>query len=234
MRQKAEDIRQRRQQIDPAERQTVAFAPPHVPAEEAKLQRAWIVPKEEAPEVVVEEKQGINLGREIAETILLMLLLFWVVNFFTGRFKIDGQSMDPTMQSGEYIIVNKFAYRFGEPERGEIIVLHAPRNPNRDFIKRVIGIPGDTIVIENQTVSVNGVVIDEPYILAPPTYSGTWTVPEGEYYVLGDNRNNSSDSHQWGFLPEANIVGRGEFVYWPVREMARVPHVDHGIIPTLP
>ena len=164
------------------------------------------------------------IAREIIETFLLTLLIFWAVNTMTGRFRIEGSSMMPTMQEGEYVLINKLAYYLDEPERGDIIVLRYPRDPSRDFIKRVMGLPGDVIEIENEQVTINGQVIDEPYIESEPRYNGSWTVPDDQFFVLGDNRNNSSDSHTWGFLPRDHIVGKGWVVYWPAEKMERIPH----------
>lgn len=172
------------------------------------------------------------LAREFVETILLTILIFFAVNSFTGRFRIEGQSMEPTMHEGQYIVVNKISYAFHDPTRGDVVVINYPRDPSRDFIKRVIGIPGDVIKIEDGVVTVNGAILEESdYIIAPPTYEGTWTVPENNVYVLGDNRLNSSDSHQWGFVPYELIEGKGAAVYWPISEMQLVPHVTHENIP---
>lgn len=172
-------------------------------------------------------RSGSLIAREIVETILLTLLIFWVVNTVTGRFRIEGSSMMPTMQEGEYVLINKLAYYLDQPQRGDIIVLHYPRDPSRDFIKRVIGVPGDVIEVRDQQVIVNDTILNEPYISADPTYSGRWTVPDEQYFVLGDNRNNSSDSHTWEFLPEELVVGKGWVIYWPFDHVERVPHYSH-------
>jgi signal peptidase I len=161
--------------------------------------------------------------REIIETLLLTFFIFWIVNSLVGRYRIDGNSMNPTLLNGEYLIISNFAYQLDEPERGDIIVFRHPRS-ELNLIKRVIGIPGDTIEVQDGTVRVNGVPLDEPYIQAPPTYSSSWVVPEGQYFVLGDNRNNSSDSHAWGFLPEDHILGKALLVYWPPSDWSKVPH----------
>lgn len=174
-----------------------------------------------------------HVAREIIETILLTLLIFWLVNTATGRFRIEGTSMMPTMQEGEYVLINKLAYYLDEPKRGDIIVLHYPNDPTRDFIKRVIGLPGDRVEVRDQQVMVNQTVLTEPYINAAPTYEGTWTVPDDQYFVLGDNRNNSSDSHTWEFLDEELIVGKGLFVYWPYDQVERVPHYSHEVAPSI-
>ena len=163
--------------------------------------------------------------REIIETLLLTFFIFWIVNSLVGRYRIDGTSMNPTLENGQYLLINNVSYALDDPEPGDVIVFHHPRN-ELNLIKRVIGLPGDRVEIGNQTVSVNGVVLDEPYIAAEPTYSSSWDVPEGAYFVLGDNRNNSSDSHSWGFLPKDNIIGKAMVIYWPPSDWAKVPHLN--------
>jgi signal peptidase I len=165
------------------------------------------------------------LVREIIETLLLTFFIFFIVNSLIGRYRIDGNSMNPTLLNGEYLIISNFAYQLDEPERGDIIVFRHPRS-ELNLIKRVIGVPGDTIEVQNGVVRVNGATLDEPYIQAPPTYNSSWVVPDGQFFVLGDNRNNSSDSHAWGFLPEDNILGKALLVYWPPSDWTKVPHHD--------
>jgi signal peptidase I len=164
------------------------------------------------------------LLREIAETLLLTMLIFWAVNAATGRFRIDGSSMEPNLHDGEYIIINKLVYQLREPQRGDVVVFQYPHDPSRDFIKRVIGIPGDEVTIERGIVSINGHPIEEPYIAQPGAYSGHWKLGPDEFFVLGDNRNNSSDSHNWGVLPRDNLIGRAWVIYWPVQDWGSVPH----------
>ncbi len=166
------------------------------------------------------------LAREIIETLLLTFFIFWLVNSLVGRYRIDGSSMNPTLQDGQYLIINNISYMLDEPKRGDIIVFRHPQN-DLNLIKRVVGLPGDHVEIRNQVVLVNGTRLIEPYIEAPPIYNGSWTVPEGQYFVLGDNRNNSSDSHSWSFLPKANILGKAEVVYWPPSDWQIVPHYAH-------
>ena len=129
--------------------------------------------------------------------------------------RVENISMEPTLQPGYLLIVNKLAYKLGEPKHGDIVVFHYMGDKNEDYIKRVIGLPGDEVNIENGTVYVNGIALSEPYIAAFPAYSGTWVVPEGSLFVLGDNRNNSSDSHQWGFVDLDDVVGKAVFIYYP-------------------
>ena len=170
-----------------------------------------------------------HLVREIIETLLLTLFIFWIVNTATGRFRIEGHSMLPTLNEGEYVIIDKLSYYLDEPERGDIIVLRFPNDRSRDFIKRVIGLPGDHIEIAEGIVNVNGEALTEPYINAPPTYNGSWDVPEEQFFVLGDNRNNSSDSHNWSFLPQEDIVGKAWLIYWGPESWGLVPHFAHNI-----
>lgn len=163
--------------------------------------------------------------REIIETLLLTFFIFWIVNSLVGRYRIDGSSMNPTLSNGQYLIINNVSYVLDEPQRGDIIVFRHPNN-DLNLIKRVIGLPGDHIKIEGQHVYVNGVTLNEPYIKAPPDYSGSWDVPPGHYFVLGDNRNNSSDSHAWLYLPRENILGKAMVVYWPPTDWELVPHYE--------
>lgn len=168
------------------------------------------------PEPVVE--QPTNWKRfflDILETVILAVVLFFGINAVSARVRVDGFSMRPTLEDGEYILVNKLAYKTGEAARGDIIVFVFPINPQEDLIKRVIGLPGETISVHNGVVSVNGVPLTEPYIASPPAYDGDWVVPEGQLFVLGDNRNDSRDSHQWQFLPLENVIGKAVLIYWP-------------------
>jgi len=180
--------------------------------------------------------------RELAETLLLAVLIFLAVRASMQNFRVEGQSMQPSLDDGEYLIVNKLTYSqidtslfdwlpffdsgdspvhhlWATPERGDVIVFRAPTNPDRDFIKRIIGVPGDTIEIEapTGTVKVNGGPLDEPYIQGKTTCQsacGPWLVPEKSYFVMGDNRQNSSDSRQGWYVPEENIIGKALITYW--------------------
>jgi signal peptidase I len=161
---------------------------------------------------------------DILETLFISAILFLGINAISARIRVDGQSMQPTLHSGEFIIVNKLAYRLGQVQRGDVIVFHFPRNLEQEYIKRVIGLPGDEVVISNQQVRVNGDILNEPYIAEPPEYQGTWIVPEGSLFVLGDNRNNSSDSHNWGLVSLDYVVGKALVVYWPPDRWGLVGH----------
>ncbi len=168
---------------------------------------------------------------DILETLVLAVVLYFGINAVSARVRVDGFSMRPTLQDGEYILINKLAYKLGAPMRGDIVVFVFPVNPQEDLIKRIIGLPGDTITVQGGVLSINGVVMDEPYINAPPAYNGTWRVSEGELFVLGDNRNDSRDSHQWGLLPVENVIGRAVVIYWPPKEWQVIKHTQQVPIP---
>lgn len=163
---------------------------------------------------------------DLLETIVLAVVLFFAINAVSARVRVDGFSMQPTLQDGEYVLVNRLAFRNNLPTRGDIIVFVSPQAPDLDLIKRVIGLPGDTVKISDGKVQVNGQILDEPYITAAPIYNGEWNVPEGNLFVLGDNRNDSSDSHAWGLLPIENVIGKAILIYWPIPEWNLIEHVE--------
>lgn len=163
---------------------------------------------------------------DIIETLALAAILFLGINAISARVRVDGFSMLPTLEDGEFVLVSKLNYRFGEVERGDIIVFHYPMDPDQELIKRVIGLPGDTINVQSGIVSVNGQQLTEPYIAAAPLYSGQWMVPEGQLFVLGDNRNDSSDSHSWGYLPFEKVVGKAIVIYWPPPFWKVIEHTE--------
>lgn len=164
--------------------------------------------------------------RDALETILLAVILFVVINAVSARVRVDGFSMRPTLDNGEYVLVYKLAYHFDDAQRGDIVVFRFPLDPSQDLIKRVIGLPGDVVQVTNGLVSVNDRVLTEPYIAAAPEYDGTWIVPPGQLFVLGDNRNDSSDSHAWGMLPENNVIGKAIMIYWPPPEWNLIDHTN--------
>ena len=161
---------------------------------------------------------------DVLETLILSVLLFIGINAVTARIRVDGYSMEPTLQSGEFVIVNKLAYHLGSPTVGDVIVFHYPRDPQQEYIKRVIGLPGDLVRIENGQVYVDGNPLNEPYIAAPPAYTYQAVVPPDSLFVLGDNRNNSSDSHNWGPVEMHYVIGKAVFVYWPPEEWGLIEH----------
>ncbi len=163
--------------------------------------------------------------QDLLETLLLAIIIFLVINTLTGRYQVHGQSMEPSLHDGQYLIASKVTYWLHPPERGDIVVLRPPAGQGAiPYIKRAIGLPGDTVEIREGRVWVNGTALNEPYINGPPAYQDTWKVEEGYYFVLGDNRNNSSDSHAWGLLPTKNILGKAIFCYWPPDKWGAIPH----------
>lgn len=186
---------------------------------------------------------GIHGLIETVEVLALALLMFLLVRSVAQNFVVDGGSMEPTFHNGEMLIVNKLAYKnfdlswlpftekddwrpFGAPQAGDVVVFKFPQDQNRDFIKRVVAIPGQTVEVRGGKVYLDGIQQNEPYLDQAPTYDyGPVAVPEGQIFVLGDNRNNSYDSHSWGLLDQSLLIGRAEFRYWP---LGRVGRIDHG------
>lgn len=178
------------------------------------------------PEVPSKSTFGELLSEGI-KTLLLALVLYLLISAVTDRVRVLNISMQPTLYEGELLVVNKLAYRFGgEPHRGDIIVFHHTFEPPEDYIKRVIGLPGDTVAIQDGQIFVNAQRINEPYIAAQPAYQGTWQVPDGNLFVLGDNRNRSSDSHVWGYVSMEEVVGRAVLIYWPLDSIRILSHDD--------
>jgi len=169
----------------------------------------------ENEENIPEKPNLLGVLIDILETLLLSVVLFFLINAVSARIRIDGSSMEPNLHHGEFVIVSKINYRFGEPERGDVVVFDFPRNITQEYIKRVIGLPGEHILVEDGNVYVNEIILSEPYLIMEPQYEGEWVVPEDTLFVLGDNRNNSSDSHTWGMVPLNNVIGEALVVYWP-------------------
>jgi signal peptidase I len=163
------------------------------------------------------------------ETVFLAAVLFIGINAVSARIRVDGQSMEPTLHTGEFVIVNKLAYKLGAPAIGDVIVFRYPRDPHQEYIKRIIGLPGDKVVISGGQVIVNDHVLDEPYLAAPPSYEANWVIPENSLFVLGDNRNNSSDSHSWGAVPMEQVIGKAMLVYWPPKNWGLIDHTSVAI-----
>jgi signal peptidase I len=163
---------------------------------------------------------------DILETLILAVVLFVGINMISARVRVDGFSMRPTLEDGEFVLVSKLSYIWGDVKRGDIVVFHFPLNPDEELIKRVIGLPGDRILVEDGKVYVNNQLVNEPYIAQPPLYSGRWRVAENHLFVLGDNRNNSNDSKDWGLLPMENVVGKAILIYWPPPMWNLIDHVD--------
>ncbi len=171
--------------------------------------------------------------REVGETILLTLVIFLLIQTVIRNFRVVGTSMVDNLHDGQYLIIDKLSYTpfisetlgFGGPQRGDVIVFEPPNRPEDDYVKRIIGLPGETVEIKQGHVYINNQLLPEPF--EPRTMSYTMpprVVPEDMVFVLGDNRNNSNDSHNWGALPIENIVGRAWLSYWPPDQWGAIPN----------
>ena len=171
-----------------------------------------------------------SLGEEIKDwvvSIVIAVVLAMIIrNFVVELYLVDGPSMRPTLQHAQRLVVNKFIYHFRAPEKGEVLIFRYPKDPSRDFIKRVIAVPGDTIEIKDGNVFVNGELQNEDYILSKcrGDYPKS-TIPEGHIFVMGDNRNNSEDSRfpDVGFVPFDLIKGKAMLVFWPLDAWKTLP-----------
>ncbi len=173
---------------------------------------------------------------DIIETVVIALSIFLVIYLFiVSPHQVNGQSMVPNFQSGEYVLSDKVSYRLGNPKRGDVVVFHAPEAANCpkgtgcDFIKRVLGLPGETIAVHDNHIYVNNRPVDEPYLPkefqilpGPATRDKTITLGPDEYFVCGDNRPYSSDSRSWGPIQKSDIVGRAFLRYWPTNVMGMI------------
>jgi signal peptidase I len=163
-----------------------------------------------------------ELGHDLA---IAVLFCFFLITFVVQAFRVQGTSMLPLLEDGERIVVNKFVYRFRPIERGDVVVFWYPKDPSVSFIKRVVGLPGDTVELSKGVVHVNGAPVAEPYIRRQFKDSDTYPpvqVSKGFYYVLGDHRNSSNDSRSWGEVPERYIYGKALFRFWPLSKMGLI------------
>jgi signal peptidase I len=162
--------------------------------------------------------------RDIVITLILAVVIFFALQFTLGNFVVIGSSMQPSFHEGERVVASKLSYKLHEPERGDVIVFRPPDGGEEDYIKRIIGLPGEIVEVKDGVVYVDNQSLDEPYIKGPPSYSySTEIVPENEYWVLGDNRNNSNDSHTGWTVPRENIIGKAWLVIWPPAAWEIVP-----------
>ncbi len=201
-----------------------------------------------------------SVVKELLETAIFILLVFFIVRGIVQNFKIEGSSMEPNLHSGQYILVNKIVYfhfdinaplrllpgqedlpvrmvyPFRQPQRGDIVVFEYPRDTSKDYIKRVIALPGETLEVREGRVYINGRPLDEAYLPGDITYcsagsacgEGPVLVPEGTIFVMGDNRNNSSDSREWNALPLERIIGQAWLLYYPVQDWGVIEHYSYA------
>ena len=168
----------------------------------------------------------ITLALFVVVWLVLPLSLRFMINISTVRVRQNGYSMGTTLPDASYILADRLAYDQKDPQRGDIIIFSFPLDTSQDLIKRVIGLPGETIAVQEGVVTINGTPLEESYITELPLYAGTWVVPEGQYFVLGDQRNDSRDSHQWGFLPRENIIAKAVWIYFPLDHFGRIAEVN--------
>ena len=218
-----------------------------VPATEAETETRVAVGAE------ITKKGGGGLAWELLQTIVLTLAIFLGVRSVVQNFRVEGASMEPTLETAQYLLISKASYfhvegtpldrflptthqgstdyLFGGPQRGDVVVFKAPTQPDKDFIKRIIGLPGDTVLIKNGQVIVNGAPLDEAYIHYPATYTYPFDgqpkqIPDGNYFVLGDNRPNSSDSHLGWVVPGRQPDRQSVDPYWPPTDWGIMPGGD--------
>jgi len=213
------------------------------------------IPDHESPRAEASPVRVRGVVRELLETAIFILLVFFIVRGIVQNFTIEGSSMEPTLHTGQYILVNKLVYfhfdlnaplrllpgqeslpqriiyPFHMPQRGDIVVFEYPRDVSKDYIKRVIALPGDTLEVRDGQVYINGAPLDEPYLGGGSTYCMAGsdcyerpvTVPSGTIFVMGDNRANSSDSREWSSLPLDRVVGKAWVIYYPFSDWGLVP-----------
>jgi len=155
----------------------------------------------------------VNL-REILIILLIFLVVFTVVQLSLQSFRVDGPSMEPTFEDGQFLMINKVTYRFQSPHRGDVIVFWPPFHSDYPFIKRVVGLPGELVEIRNGKIFIDGVLYEEEPTMQVTPRTTSVLVPEDSYFVLGDNRDDSRDSRFWGSVPRDNLKGKAVFVYW--------------------
>jgi signal peptidase I len=165
---------------------------------------------------------------QLVETLLVAGLVFFALEYATGRFRVEGPSMQPSLHTGQYVLADKLAYRLGNPQRGDVVTVLPNLPTNQEYIKRLMGLPGDTIAVKNGAVWINGGKVAEPYIAEPVKYIGSWQLGPDEYFVMGDNRNDSDDSHIWGSVHRRAITGKVVFVYWPLTQARLAPNFSFG------
>ena len=167
---------------------------------------------------------------ELLKFIVIAAVIVLPVRLFVAQpFVVSGESMSPTFENGEYLIVDELTYRLEEPQRGDVVIFRYPRNPSEFFIKRIIGLPGETVTVKDGTVSIERVdgtmiTLDESYVEhADHGRDATYTVEENAYFVMGDNRSESSDSRVWGLMPKENLIGRALVRLLPLQEAGIFP-----------
>jgi signal peptidase I len=185
------------------------------------------------------ESSGVSsLLREVAEVVVLAVILYIGISFAVQAVHVEGLSMFATLDDNDYLIANKIDYRLHAPERGDIVILRPPTTNSTDFIKRIIALPGERLLIRDGTIYINGHLLHEPYLPEEWTINNTWnsgveeTVPPNDYFVMGDNRNRSQDSRSFGPIGRDRIDGKAWFRIWPLDNFGNIydkmPVLDTG------
>jgi signal peptidase I len=174
----------------------------------------------------------------LLKLVVTVIIIAFVLRYFVMQpFVVEGQSMEPNFHHNELLIVEKISYQLRYPRRGEVIVFRFPSSPNLNYIKRIVGTPGDRVSIHDGAVYINGKRTTEPYLNGATTLAPSFTQTEetvlgdNQYFVLGDNRSHSSDSREWGVVPRVNIVGRAFWVIFPVQDFGLIPHANISFYP---
>ena len=205
-----------------------AYADPQTAPPETFPAEAAFDPEPPLPRPRVRSRALFN---DIKDTILMVVAIYTLVNLIAPRYIVEGDSMQPNFETGEWIIVSRMDYLLGTPQRGDVVILDFPE-PQEDLIKRVVGLPGETVAIHDDHVYIDGVPIDEPYVNALPHYTQEpITLGPDQFYVLGDNRNNSRDSHYFGPIDRDKIIGRAWLIYWPPPDWGFVQHYGYDGVP---
>ena len=186
--------------------------------------RTWQPPDVSATQPIARGPRPRPVWRPVVETLLVAGLVFFTLEYATDRFRVEGPSMQPGLHTGQYVLADKLAYRLGSPQRGDVVTVLPNLPTNQEYIKRLMGLPGDTIAVKSGALWINGGQVSEPYIAEPTKYIGSWHLGPDEYFVMGDNRNDSDDSHIWGSVHRRAITGKVVFVYWPLNQAKLAPN----------
>ncbi|NLT95750.1 MAG: signal peptidase I [Clostridia bacterium] len=163
--------------------------------------------------------------KDILESVIIAIILALIIRTFLFQFFwIPSRSMEPTLLINDRIVVTRFSYWFEEPQRGDVIVFKYPVEPDKDYVKRLIGLPGEKVEIKDSKLYINDQLVKEPYLPPGLVFDdyGPIQVPENNYFVMGDNRNHSSDSRVWGFVKDDYLIGKAQAIYWPISRIGRV------------
>jgi len=173
---------------------------------------------------VTEKSMSLNI-REILESVVIAIILALIIRAFLFQFFwIPSRSMEPTLLINDRIIVTRFSYWVKEPNRGDVVVFKYPLETKKDYVKRLIGLPGEKVQVINSKLYINDILVEEPYLPQGVKTAdfGPVQVPPDRYFMMGDNRNNSSDSRVWGFVSDDLLIGKSQVIYWPISRMGRV------------